>query len=46
MSTGRLRGTVPQPFSVLHDPVVKIDFSKPQPADSRFEEGSALMCIP
>ncbi len=23
---GRLRNPVPQPFSVLHDPVVKIDY--------------------
>ena len=27
-STGRLRNPVPQPFSTLHDPVVKIDYSE------------------
>ncbi|WWD20166.1 hypothetical protein CI109_104642 [Kwoniella shandongensis] len=41
-SVGRLRNPVPQPFSVLHDPVVKIDYMEngvfdPLPAQAVFD---------
>ncbi|OCF39541.1 hypothetical protein I317_06651 [Kwoniella heveanensis CBS 569] len=49
-SIGRLRNPVPQPFSVLHDPVVKIDYMEngvfePLPAQAVFSH-IAKMCQP
>ncbi|WVQ66336.1 uncharacterized protein L199_004515 [Kwoniella botswanensis] len=49
-STGRVRNPVPQPFSVLHDPVVKIDYMEngvfdPLPAQAVFSH-IAKMCQP
>ncbi|WWC65727.1 uncharacterized protein I303_108349 [Kwoniella dejecticola CBS 10117] len=49
-SIGRIRNPVPQPFSVLHDPVVKIDYMEngvfdPLPAQAVFSH-IAKMCQP
>ncbi|WVQ79252.1 hypothetical protein IAT38_001348 [Cryptococcus sp. DSM 104549] len=49
-SVGRVRNPVPQPFSVLHDPVVKIDYMEngvfePLPAQAVFSH-IAKMCQP
>ncbi|WRT69546.1 uncharacterized protein IL334_006533 [Kwoniella shivajii] len=49
-SIGRVRNPVPQPFSVLHDPVVKIDYMEngifdPLPAQAVFSH-IAKMCQP
>ncbi|WVW86766.1 hypothetical protein I302_108820 [Kwoniella bestiolae CBS 10118] len=49
-STGRVGNPVPQPFSVLHDPVVKIDYMEngvfdPLPAQAVFSH-IAKMCQP
>ncbi|WVF68558.1 hypothetical protein IAT40_003327 [Kwoniella sp. CBS 6097] len=49
-SIGRLRNPVPQPFSVLHDPVVKIDYMEngvfePLPAQAVFSH-IAKICQP
>ncbi|WWC73577.1 uncharacterized protein I206_107549 [Kwoniella pini CBS 10737] len=49
-SNGRIRNPVPQPFSVLHDPVVKIDYMEngvfdPLPAQAVFSH-IAKVCQP